>query len=296
MLPLLFAALADTVIAPPPDADVVYVHEWGVVTFEEGRPHVAAAPGEGQEDQQYVQDDEMLVRAPVVYFHGAPFTGRFTVDLTAGDFLETYPAPDGMDEPNALAVVPSAMAAWNLSTLGVEEREVFFREMPIPPGADELCFSHCVDEWRTVPSMPILLSDGSMELFLYYESSLVPVTGEELAPVILTGEGATLEPGYDGESLTFVRGTDGSVTLAGGERDIEQTLCDWAGGSLKSEEIGSMWATWEDWVEGGDWEGDTLRLVPLPQEAVSAISTLGLETNEGYDVEYSRFFVAMVSG
>ena len=97
MLQLMFAAaLMDTVIAPPPEFETVYVHEWGVITFCEEAVTLGAMPETQQWNQITEPDDweEMVVRAPVVYFYGAPFSGKFTVTVPFGSFIETMPIPE----------------------------------------------------------------------------------------------------------------------------------------------------------------------------------------------------------
>ena len=79
------------------------------------------------------------------------------------------------------------------------------------------------------------------------------------------------------------------------EDDMISYLCDWAGGSMKSQELEAMWLTWEDWIDEGSWKGDTLLVFPLPPEAVSNISSIYLQTDRYMYVEYSRFFLGIIS-
>lgn len=71
-------------------------------------------------------------------------------------------------------------------------------------------------------------------------------------------------------------------------------LCGWAGGELKTIEIVGLWESWNEHLSEGDWQGDTMLLFPLPPARVDEISSLSLETDRGYPVEYHRLFVGMV--
>ena len=297
MIPLMFAAaLVDTVIAPPPDWNTVYVHEWGAVTFTE-EVILGTAPSSDFHDDW----EEPVVRAPVVYFYGASFQGTFNVTVASGTFIETIPIPEKISDINTLPVIQSSSALWTISETTWDQNT-----STISAGRnDTSVFNEMLDIWRQPPSFMLEFSDGVREKFIYYECALTPVSYDDFNPVLLGENGAVLDPEYHGALMRFIK-SDGKVVIdpsaydSGDQHameygDILETLCSWAGGTMKSDEINSMWITWEDWIFDGSWSGDTLLVFPLPDETVERMSSITLETSEEHDIEYSRFYVGILS-
>ena len=304
MLPLMFAALVDTIVAPPPDFNIVYVHEWGAVTFTEEEVYFGTAPpGTLTEDMEPDIWDEPVARAPVVYFYGAPFTGTFTVTVPAGEFIETIPEPSS---PIPVASGEDALTSgrWRFTSdpyLGREEIEL--------PGTG--CIpSRIHSAWRWPASNTLLFDDGSSETFIYYECTLDrEICGEYWDRLRAGGDPAS----YPDEAPPMIRfevlstGTVAAEVFGSGEEmrwsihpimdreRILETLCDWAGGSMKSEEISAMWETWENWIMSGSWSGDVLLIFPLPSELVDRMTTISLDTGENLQVEYTRFYIGVAS-
>ncbi len=294
MLDMIFAiALMDTVIAVPSEG-TVYVHEWGVVTFTEESVVIGGDPDMVPIDQPFPPDhfEDMVVRAPVVYFYGEPFSGYFTVTVGSGSFLEAYPTPS---DASLMSSPPfseaSASASWRINgTFPSTDRDIPFDDGTVSCVSDEL-----LELWREPPSMFLEFGDGSKEMFVYYECSMAPVDEDAYCPVILGGEGAYLDPGYRGELLKFVRAGDSVEMVNGPGEDVVSMLCDWAGGTMKSQELEAMWGTWESWIYDGAWQGDTLLVFPLPRSTVDNITSIRLDTDAWMDVEYSRFFLGILS-
>lgn len=303
MLELLFAAaLMDTVIAHPV-GEYVEIHEWGVVTFSQESVVLGADPGTDPHAAAIPPDqwEEPVVRAPVVYFYGKPFSGVFTVNTIAGSFIELYPEPETLTDTSPMPEFPSAIARWRISAAGPHSGE---RGLPDMDRRAATCVSpELLELWRSPPSMRLEFSDGSAEGFVYYECRLSNWPEQEYYPVTFTHGGPALDPGWDGEVLRCVRAGD-SVLLElhseEGAKEVEpevvpDMLCRWAGGTMKSQELEAMWETWEDWVMDGEWSGDTLDVFVLPLSTVQNISTVHLETDEYMRVEYRRFFLGMTS-
>lgn len=303
MLELLFAAaLMDTVIAPPVE-EYVEVHEWGVVTFSQETVVFGADPGTDPHAALIPPDqwEEPVVRAPVVYFYGKPFSGVFTVNTIAGSFIELYPEPETLRDTSPMPEFPSATARWRIAAAGPHSGE---RELSTMDRRPASCVSQDLLElWRVPPAMLLEFSDGSTEEFVYYECRLSSSADGAYYPVTVTDDGPALDPGWDGEVLRCVR-TGGSVLLelhsqegteAMEPSDVPGLLCRWAGNTMKSQELEAMWKTWEDWVMDGEWSGDTLDVFTLPLSTVQGISTIHLETDEYMRVEYRRFFLGMIS-
>ncbi|MBN2585701.1 MAG: hypothetical protein JXA64_05005 [Candidatus Fermentibacteraceae bacterium] len=294
MLEMVFAiALMDTVIAVPSEG-TVYVHEWGVVTFTEASVVIGADPDMVTLDQPFPPDhfEDMVVRAPVVYFYGEPFSGSFTVSVRSGSFLEAYPTPG---DASLISSPPfsgaSARASWRINgTFPGTDRDV-----PSVDGTVSCVSGELLELWREPPSMVLEFGDGSKEEFVYYECTMAPEDEDAYGPVILGDEGASLDPGYRGELLRFVRTGDGVEMVNGPGEDVVGTLCEWAGGSMKSQELEALWGTWEGWIYDGAWRGDTLLVFPLPLSTIDNITSIQLITDEWMDVEYSRFFLGMLS-
>ncbi len=313
MLPLMFAALVDTIVAPPPDFNIAYVHEWGAVTFTEEVVHFGTGPEAFPDIFTDVTEpdiwDEPVARAPVVYFYGAPFTGTFTVTVPDGEFIETVPEPR-FPEPPVQADSDgggASVARWRITSDPYLGRDGFES-----PG------SGCIPAdlhgaWRWPGSNTLLFDDGSAESFIYYECSLDrEICGEYWDRLRVGGD-----PAYHPEDTppmirfeVLSTGTVAAEIFGSGEEEMEmrrsihpimdresilETLCSWSGGTMKSEEISAMWETWEDWIMSGDWSGDVLLLFPLPSEVVESMSTISLDTGENLQIEYTRFYIGVAS-
>ncbi len=310
MIPLMFAAaLVDTVIAPPPDWNTIYVHEWGAITFAEEVIFGAAPSSDLFGEYGYPDEwDEPVARAPVVYFYGASFQGTFTVTVPAGTFIETWPNPESLTALGPMQLPNTSRAVWTISGTSWEELII----TDTPAGRVELNVSpEILDIWRWPSSFLLEFADGTREKFVYYECALEPISNDDFYPALLTDTGTILSPEYNGELIRFIK-SEGKViidpdTLSSGthhqiqqadecgDMDILETLCSWAGGTMKSDEINAMWTTWEDWIYSGSWTGDTLLIFPLPDETVERMSSITLETSEDHDIEYSRFYLGIIS-
>lgn len=306
MVELLFAALIDTTIAVV-DPGTVYVHEWGAVTFTEEQVFFGTAPLEDGIPAPIPPDhwDEPLARAPVVYFYGAPFTGTFLVNVASGAFVETSPQPVSLSDGRGMPDLPETYTAlWSVAAEpasgGSSGRE---SDAPACIPADLL------ESWRRPPSHEIEFSSGAVEKFIYYECALTPTDSSSFLPVLFADGHALLEPGYSGQTVRFSRNDGGvgaalfeaglpvrRVSLEEGSPEMVEILCDWAGGTMKTEELEALWDTWRGWVTGGDWTGEELFLFPFPAGTVERMTTIQLIPDQTLRVETTRFFVGFVAG
>jgi hypothetical protein len=284
--------------------DSIRVHEWGVVLYSADSVTAAGSPG-------YDPFGAVCVDAPVVYFHGAAFTGDVTV-CSIGDIFSVYPEPD-------------ATGGILLGDLGGLGSAVRWEDLSADPGnsvdrisrmaTDGLLipgFGWAMDYWR-VPEASWLTrrSDSFRDRFLYYEVELTrvgfPLPLEAYAP---TG---TPEAEISHEVLVFSRGENGVVALVHGAvsdvltadesmpvdlpwqsvPEAFETIRGWAGGLLTGEEIQALWATWEPYLLYGDWQGDSLLIFPVPQPLIERISTLMVAPDQDIPVTISRFFLGM---
>lgn len=298
MLNLLFPLLADTTIIALPDYEQIRVHEWGVVTFTSSGTEATGAPGGFYGHDPF---GALLVDAPVVWFHGAPFSGTFTVRANAGFITTAYPEPSGHFEGQT----PRA-AEWRIAG----RMPVPFAEAPRPTVPENTPFRWAMDFWRDVPCLDLYTPEGHyLDRFLYYETgipdglhSLIGVdidNGRQLAGFYSPyGLGITTGPepevrGVRIIPLPYLRERD-SMRLPMGTDEILATLCDWAGGNLKSHQIEALWQTWEPFFSDRP-RGERWLLFPLPPETVEEISTIQLVLYDSrVEVGYHRLFLGLV--
>ncbi len=282
----------------------VIVHEWGVVRYAGESAVATGTPG-------WSPYGSICVDAPVIMFHGAPFTGSVTV-CSLGGFTSVYPEPDVSGGPGmGLGAGLGSMIRWeglSVSSGSVDD---------IPVDRDRSAafdFYWAMDGWRLPgSSMVSRSSDSFSDSFLYYEVDL----SEPGFPVPLAGycaEGTSAEE-IAGEMLLFVRGVDGTITLSldipeGLDMFMDESVpllsdsrvCDdafgavsrWAGDRLSPGEVRSMWATWEPYILYGDWEGSTLAVFPIPQPLLERISSLYVYPDGSQEVRVDRFFLGMM--
>ncbi len=297
MIPIV-AMLVDTSIAYEGSSAENFVHEWGVVVFDE--THDPLICGSPWNDAEMYNDMDMCAEAPVVWIHGEPFYGTFTVKVGTGEtFTTIYPDPD---------VLENETAEWNLSSVsgntGFEETERMVEKVE-QPGMYNGPFAWATEYWRAVPSLSLYNQNtGITENFLYYECTVnsgfadnflewnpdrLPVfTGDEIVEgLFFTPYGVTPVEIREDEFIPF----DFSM---GGELDpqlIPETFCRWAGSRFKTSEITALWETWKPAFteEGSFW-----LVFPIPEEYNSEISTIHLETSDDREVEYERLFLGAV--
>jgi hypothetical protein len=302
MIPLLYCALADTVIDYAPE-DMVIIHEWGVIEVHESYLDAKGCPYGYIDEQGYFREyPEVEVTAPVVYFHGSECSGTFSVDVFGGCFTTMIPYPDSIS---------------NSSVFGLEGQEVYtavWQDLKITPdetgedtitGATEVtrgpampdCFAWAVPFWQAVPANRVYYDPaGYSDVFVYYESYMYD-------PGMFLGEYYN----HSGDALVFFA-EDGQLTcvkvLVPGEADargetlsdleIMTVLCGWGHNRLKSEEISALWNTWKPLLRTRcELEGQTLMLFPLTYEQTEAISRLRFDPVENLLVEVDRLLLGL---
>lgn len=312
MLPLLIPFLLDTVVVPPPQSHDVFVHEWGVVVFSSEGAYITGAPGEDGELRFGGEPfGPVLVDAPVVWIHGAPFLeATFTVTANQGVLTTLHPDPRGENEPF------QDRASWRISSPPPRP----MTERPEHPCAGDVPFAWAMDFWRSVPSRDLYSAETGQYLgnFLYYEASIPRWQPPENAydPMTLAGhyspEGLVIstgtEPAVERVRLVPLPDGTGSTRMDGRleDREVRNILCDWAAGGLKSSEVDALWSTWKPFFQTGsvtdealaDREGREERwiLFPLPPDEAERVSSISLEIDdEGLtQIHYSRLFLGLV--
>lgn len=314
MLTLLLPFLADT-IAAPVDNTLIRVHEWGVVSFTSLGTEAAGAPGGTYGFDPFGM---VCVDAPVVWFHGSPFTGTFTARAGMGFVSAAYPEPtEGFEGATPQTVswliegrspVPFDEAPHRNSAAAVND--VLDNRNPVPHVPENTPFLWAMDHWRDVPCLDLFDGEGNyLDRFLYYETLIpdgiqarmntVVEDGRHLAG-LFSPEGLLITTGEESEVFVYIIIplpvlTD-ALRLPLESSDVQEKLCDWAGGNLKSQEIAALWNTWEPFFRERP-AGERWLLFPLPPETVESISNISLSVDNSYYeamVEYHRLFLGLV--
>ncbi|MCK4807425.1 MAG: hypothetical protein KAT09_07250, partial [Candidatus Aegiribacteria sp.] len=247
------------------------------------------------------QWEEAVARAPIVYFYGAQFSGTFTVSVHSGNFIVTLPFPDNLVSTSPMPPQESYNAVWEISETTLNQEYLVGEYLHVS--------SDILEIWRKPPSYVLEFNDGSREKFIYYECALIPSSENDFYPVLLQDNGSVLHPDYTGPIMRFVKdgetvtmelimGDDtsqGVISASDRESTIPEIFCDWAEGTMKSEELVSMWDTWKGWIYDGSWSGDTLLVFPLPGSTIEGMTTIILQTDDYHEVEYSRFYLGILS-
>jgi len=295
MIGLMFAAaLMDTVCVPEQEFTSVFVHEWGVVSLSESALEISSAPG--AEESEFYDPGSMDDRAPVVYFHGCDFhDATFTVTLERGTFTDIYPAGYEMLEGNAVS--------WEIER-GYRAVDDYVIPYSMLPSMEPLC-DWPIEEWRNSISLVLQIGEA-YERFLYYECSIPCDRTDPPFPFSRVG----IDPEYGGEVLMLWQDDQGrmmmvrspeadhawssSGSIPYSRETVLDILCEWSAGDLKSDEIIDLWDTWEGYVTGPGWQADRLLMFRLPESTVESLTGIHLETAEGFDVTYSRFYLGLV--
>jgi hypothetical protein len=317
MIPLLYCALADTVIAEVPD-DMVFVHEWGVVELDDGRYDLKGARWGILDDSGHLIDySPDPVEAPVIWFHGAGCTGTFSVEVTGGVFTELLPYPDSITVHAIPGIEASEtqVAVWE----GLEIDDNLLPEMPVVAATEEACrvsgelveqdveeidmskyyydnFNWALPFWREVDCNSVHYPAADyMDCFLYYECTFMPYN-------MFDGD----YYGYEGPALLFLwdenelacfkvnTPNEISTETALIEDEILAEICSWAGGGLKSSEISALWNTWEPAIRTRcDYYDQTVIVFPLSPEQVEMISRIRFVPDGDFQVRYDRLFLGL---
>jgi len=303
---LILLTLAGSQVAEASE-ETVFVHEWGVVSIDEVIPMTRGAERGYLDENGMLQPYySMIVDAPVIWFHGPEFTGTLTVEVQNGYFSLLIPNPAVISTGDeTLPIFPNEenyTAVWE--GLSFTDEVPVHSDRPhdgrgIIDKSIEEGFQWAMPLWREVPALMVSYDPASyVDHFIYYECS---------ASNLFDGQ----EPSetYRHRSLVF-REEDGElaadlvvdprnrirIELAVSDEGILEILQDWGGDEFLDEEIKALWKTWEPSLRTRCiLYGETVILFPLTVEQVESISTIELQTDQDYNVECSRLFLAMGS-
>ncbi len=283
------------------ESEPVTVHEWGVVVFGEYKAAVVAVPDTGL--SSFIADPDLRiepisVEAPVIFFHGAEFSGDFVVEVFNGSIFEIYPV-DGMT------------SSWN--TIRWSDIQVFNpeegTEYPDILPVDFLLPYEVVRSWRTLECNSVRTSGGINEGFLYYECFLDTQEFMKYPQLLATGEGLPegvdkvlifLEPYGDYSEMYLVDPESIFIPVETEESSVYdrswmmETLSSWNTVGLYPGELELLWETWEAYVTEPLWEGDALVVFPLSREMINRISSLEVLPDGEMEITYGRFFLGMM--
>ena len=285
--------------------ETVFVHEWGVVLIDEVLPSACGAERGYLEENGTLQPYySMAVDAPVIWFHGPQFTGTLTVEVQNGYFSLLIPLPvsESFDD-ESVTVFPEGdnyTAVWKGLTFTDEasmRSDSPHDRRGMPAGSFDEGFEWAMPFWREVPALTVSYGPSSyVDCFIYYECSASNLFEEE-EPSGNHQLGSLMFHAEDGELAAdlIVAPRNGiRVKLAVSDEGILEVLQDWGGNEFLAEEIEALWKTWKPSILTRCVQyGEAIIMFPLSAEQVESISTLYLQTDQDYHVEYSRLFLAM---
>lgn len=305
VLMILFTLLGSPVTAT--SEETIFVHEWGVVLIDEALPMAKGA------EQGYLDDHGMLqpyysmiVDAPVLWFHGPEFTGTLTVEVQNGYFSLLIPNPAIVStNDESLPVYPDGenyIAVWkDLSFSGgapVHSDRPSDR-ISVPGESTEDGFEWAMPFWREVPALTVTYEAGNFaDRFIYYECSASNLFDEQEPSASYQRRSLVFheEEGELKADLVVDPGNRISIELAVSDEGILEVLSEWGNDNFLEEEIEALWKTWKPSIlTRCVLNGEAIVLFPLTDQQVESISTLDLQIDQGYSVEYSRLFLALGS-
>jgi len=305
MIPFFFFAVTDTV-AVPIDMDVVYLHEWGVIEFDEAVPAAVGAQWGYLNDQGMLEPYyEYEVEAPVIWFHGAECTGTLYVEAYDGYFSAYLPYPDSIVQEDEERIAnpesyQGQISIWRNVNLSWNIPEM---EESLPVAYEPEGFSWATPFWREVPANYVAVpGEAYLDRFIYYECTFN--TSSDLFRDCMSAGSVY---GYTGEALVFQEengelaahpaNVDGSVQILNEilpQDEILEVICGWSGNRLKSQEIEALYQTWEPSINNRCINlGMTTILFPLSDEQTESISSIRFEPEYGNPVEYARLFLGL---
>ena len=276
----------------------IQVHEWGVLTWNNGTAVLASLPTVPTPAQGFQglppDDGGMLLRAPVLYFHGPAFSGTVTVKTANGSIFDIYPPVPDEDRDNRHV---SWTADFSYDT--IEEYPDFHG---MAPGEWNY------DLWRMDSPLSITRSDGWADKFLYYETAPASTDFLPYRP----GVESLCEEYTDIEAI-LIKSTEygffyshcslGDIVYGGDIEALEMSsngilgiLYEWCVGSINFEEVDVLWNTWSSWIlndhlnESAYSNGLVIYLIPA--ELTENLSIIGVTTDTPhYPVDISRYLL-----
>lgn len=279
----------------------IQVHEWGVLTWSGGTAVLSSVPGTPAPESEIPglpsNHGEMLLRAPVLYFHGPAFSGTVSVKTNNGSIFDIYPS------------VPDADRDHNHCTWRVDFSHSEMDEYPDFHGMAPGEWNY--DLWRDVYALSISRADGWNDKFLYYETA--PETTDFLP--CRPGTESLCDEYMNVKALVIRRLSDGiyysHCTLRDavyGEDieyldmapdDILGVLYSWSLDVVNIDEVDALWNTWSAWVLRDHMNesaySNGLVMYMIPAELTEKLSTISVVPDgPEYPVDISRYLIVAV--
>ena len=303
MIFLILLALSGSPVTATSE-ETVFVHEWGVVVMDEVIPMAQGAqPGYLDEHGMLLPYYPMTVDAPVIWFHGPEFTGTLTVEVQNGYFSLLIPNPAAIStNDESLPVFRSDenyVAVWEGLSFTDEVPDQSDRPYDRRGDSAEEGFEWAMPFWREVPALTVTYAAGHFtDRFIYYECSASnlfdqrePSESYEYGSLVFHSEDGELTADLVIDPQSRLR-----LELTISDEGILEVLQEWGGDEFLSEEIEALWRTWKPSILTRCIQnGEAIVLFPLTYEQVESISTLDLQIDQGFAVQYSRLFLAMGS-
>lgn len=273
---------------------MIEVHEWGVLTVDDCGAVLATAPA--QPSMMPEDPYPMVERAPVIYFYGPPFSGRFTVTVPGGSVTETWPWP---------TIIADREWTWSILSAGWEELD------SVNPLIVDIVSGWEAAPWRVPQSMTLRIGESSYEKFIFYEAGISDISFLPLR--VVDGEPEVAD-GWESlpVALVFSTGGDPRVVacsagdlecpvrlcrdlIAGSPADLREILYGWSVDLVDIDEVDALWATWRNWFFGeglpAEGSGGCLALYLLPPELAGMVSVIELTPEPAYQVRYGRYLI-----
>lgn len=296
-MPVMVLALvlaASAAIAGEDELASIVVQEWGVMTLGSSGTVVSSSPGNVPlfpigDDATDI--DGYAVRAPVLYFNGALFTGTVTVRTDNGSIFDIYP-------PVADEFRTHSSVTWQCA-VSLDSIDEYPDYRGMAPGEWNY------ENWRVDPANTISTEDGWRDKFLYYEtapetidflpySSAMESVCDEYRDLPVLVIKRSSEGVFYAESTLNHLVCGGSVDYADITPDeISNVLFGWSCGILEPEQYEALWRTWSGWILYDHSAEEAYRngmvVYMLPQDLCSRISTIHVDPEEApYPVDLRR--------
>lgn len=279
---------------------LVNVHEWGVLSWDGPAPVFTGNPEAAVPDPGGV-----MLRAPVLYFHGPEFTGTVTVKTSNGLMAQVYPEPTqgGAGQEFCSWTGSFGYPRAGLGIRGMTAAIDRLLETGVPAWPLHL--------WRTGESMTVTTS-CAVESFLYYETLPVDtgflpyIPGAETVAGQWSGtEAIVIRRSQNGVvySRCFLEEITGRADMAYSELHpdrIHDILREWSRDIIDLEEVDALWNTWTQWICREHMDGGTyangLVLYLVPESLLHEMSTIEVEAEapSPYPFRVRRFILAAV--
>lgn len=273
----------------------IQVNEWGVLTWNGNDPVLSAVPGTPSPESfdPAFNGGEMLLRAPVLYFHGPAFSGTVTVETNNGSIFDIYPP------------VPDENRNYNHCSWTVDFDYAPVEKYPDFHGMAPGEWNY--DLWRDVDALSISGPNDWNDKFLYYETA--PASTDFLP---YTPGTKSLCDEYKNIKAVVFKNRNGEVSYSectledivyGGDIEVKDMrpdaildiLYDWSVEVINFDEVDALWNTWSPWIVHGHMDESAYSngfvMYMIPAELTDNLSTITVVPDASYPINISRYLI-----